>query len=87
MAKKPSDIVAEIAAAVPRNQHGQLAWHVRAEAEHGDTLAAIHAAWHAGAFGPKKITAARTISAKLRTMGITIGEQGVMNWLDLPRPS
>ena len=87
MAKKASDIVAEIAAAVPRNQHGQLPWHVRAEAEHGEALAAIHAAWHEGAFGTKKITAARTISAKLKTLGITIGEQGVMNWLDMPRPS
>jgi len=87
VAKKPSDIVAEIAAAVPRNQHGQLPWHVRSQAEHGDTLAAIHAAWHAGVFGQKKKTAARAIADKLKTMGITIGEQGVMNWLDLPKPS
>jgi hypothetical protein len=81
------DIVAEIAAAVPRNQHGSKPWYERAPAEHRETLQAIHAAWHAGAFGAKKITAARTISEKLRELGISIGEQGIMNWLDLPQKS
>jgi hypothetical protein len=52
--------------------------------EHRETLAAIHAAWHSGAFGTRRITAARTISQKLRELGITIGEQGVRTWLDLP---
>jgi hypothetical protein len=81
------DIVAEIAAAVPRNQHGLKPWHERVPAEHRELLRAIHAAWHAGEFGSKKITAARTISAKLSQLGISIGEQGVMNWLDLPQKS
>jgi hypothetical protein len=84
---KTRDIVAEIAAAVPRRQHGTPPWHERVPAEHHETLQAIHAAWHAGAFGVKKITAARTISAKLAEFGITIGEQGVMAWLDLPPTS
>jgi hypothetical protein len=84
---KTRDIVAEIAAAVPRNAHGSRPWHERVPSEHRETLDAIHAAWHAGAFGAKKITAARTISQKLRELGITIGEQGVMAWLDLPPTS
>jgi hypothetical protein len=84
---KTRDIVAEIAAAVPRRQHGTPPWYERVSVEHHETLAAIHAAWHAGAFGVKKITAARTISAKLRELGVTIGEQGVMAWLDLPPKS
>jgi hypothetical protein len=84
---KTRDIVAEIASAVPRNKHGSKPWHTRVPEEHRETLAAIHAAWHAGAFGAKKITAARTISQKLRDLGITIGEQGVMAWLDLPQKS
>jgi hypothetical protein len=48
---------------------------------------AIHSAWHAGTFGTKKITAARTISATLREFGIVIGEQGVIAWLELPPKS
>jgi hypothetical protein len=84
---KTRDIVAEIAAAVPRNKHGSKPWHERVPEEHHETLAAIHAAWHAGAFGAKKITAARTISEKLRELGISIGEQGVMAWLGLPPTS
>jgi hypothetical protein len=84
---KTRDIVAEIAAAVPRNAHGSKPWHLRVPEEHRETLDAIHAAWHAGAFGTKKSTAARTISEKLRELSIVIGEQGVMAWLDLPPTS
>jgi hypothetical protein len=84
---KPRDIIAEIKAAVPRNQHGLKPWYERAPREHQELLRAIHAAWHAGEFGAKKITAARTISAKLKELGISIGEQGIMNWLDLPQKS
>jgi hypothetical protein len=84
---KASDIVAEIAAAVPRVAHGSRPWWERHAAEHGDVLEAIHKAWYAGTFGTKKITAARIISAKLRELGITIGEQGVTTWLELPPKS
>jgi hypothetical protein len=84
---KPEDVVREISANVPRKLHGTRPWWERASAEHRPVLAAIHAAWHAGEFGTKKITAARTISGKLREFGIVIGEQGVMNWLDLPQKS
>jgi hypothetical protein len=84
---KTRDIVAEIAAAVPRNRHGTRPWYERVPAEHRELLQAIHAAWYAGTLGAKKITAARTISAKLAEFGIQIGEQGVMAWLDLPPKS
>jgi hypothetical protein len=84
---KTRDIVAEIAAAVPHAAPGSRPWHARVAEEHRETLAAIHAAWHAGAFGNRRITAARTISQKLRELGITIGEQGVRTWLDLPPKS
>jgi hypothetical protein len=83
----PADIVAEIAAAVPQSNHGLRPWYERAAAEHGELLDAIYAAWHAGGFGTKRITAARTIAAKLKSLGIQIGEQGVLNWLDKPQKS
>jgi len=84
---KAADIVAEIAAAVPRDNHGLRPWYERAAPEHGELLDAIYAAWHAGGFGTRRITAARTIAAKLQSLGIQIGEQGVLNWLDKPRKS
>jgi hypothetical protein len=79
------DIVAEIAAIVPRNGHGMKPWHMRVGDEHREMLAAIHAGWHAGAFGSKFYPAAQAISAKLREHGIEIGTQGVLHWLRLPR--
>jgi hypothetical protein len=82
---KVRDIVAEIAAAVPGSYHGFRPWHERAAAEHGELLAAIHAAWHDGAFGTRKTPAAKAISAKLKECGIEIGTQGVLHWLSLPR--
>jgi hypothetical protein len=81
---KARDIVAEIAAKTAHPCHGTRPWWERAPAEHHDMLAAIHAAWHRGEFGTKKITAARTISAALREFGFTVGEQGVVTWLKLP---
>jgi hypothetical protein len=83
----PADIVAEIAAAVPQSNHGSRPWYERAAEEHGELLDAIHAAWRAGGFGTRRITAARTIAAKLQSLGIQIGEQGVLNWLDKPPKS
>ena len=81
---KPSDVVAEIAASIPARTHGTRPWWERAGDEHRELLDAIHAGWYAGTFGAKKITAARRISAKLKELGITIGEQGVATWLELP---
>lgn len=84
---KPSDVVAEIAASIPKVTTGNRPWWERAGDEHRELLEAIHAGWYSGTFGTKKITAARRISAKLREFGITIGEQGVIAWLEQPPKS
>ena len=78
------DIVAEIASAIPE-RHGPLPWWQRVAGEHQDTLRAIHAAWKAGTFGTRRMTAARAIANRIRDeFGIDIREQGVIKWLDLP---
>lgn len=84
MAAKRPDIVAEIAAAIPRRNQSNVPWWERTPAQHADTLAAIHDAWHRGDFGSRKITAARVISASLSQLGIAIGPQGVLAWLARP---
>jgi len=84
MAQTPADVVAELAASIPRNPHGARPWWERVDAEHHELLEAIHAAWKAGNLGAKQITAARRISDKLKTYGITIGQQGVITWLKRP---
>lgn len=83
----PSEVVARIAAQVPRNAHGTRPWWERYAETHGELLDAIHAGWHAGTFGPRKLPAAKIISATLAEHGITIGEQGVTTWLRLPPKS
>lgn len=82
-----SDIVAAIARQIPSARPGSLPWWERTPPEHDSTLAAIHAAWHRGEFGPRRITAARVIAKQLREMGVQIGEQGVIAWLKLPPKS
>lgn len=84
---KARDIVAAIAAAIPQNRPGSRPWWERAAPEHAATLEAIHAAWHRGEFGPRKITAARVIAKALAEFDINIGEQGVISWLELPPKS
>jgi hypothetical protein len=79
-----ADLVAEIAASIPEVHQGTRPWYERVPAEHDATVRAIHAAWHSGVFGTRKSTAARAISAKLATIGISIGEQGVIAWLKTP---
>ena len=81
---KTRDIVAEIALTIPR-RYGPLPWWQRVAAEHQETLQVIHAAWKAGTFGRRRMTAARAIACRLRDQyGIDIREQGVIKWLDLP---
>lgn len=84
MKTKAPSIVSRIAAAIPRRHTGVRPWWERVDAEHVETLAAIHAAWHRGEFGPRKRTAARYISKALGELGIVIGEQGVETWLENP---
>lgn len=77
------DLIAEIAGEIPAARQGTRPWYERVPDEHAATVKAIHDAWHAGAFGTRRITAARVIAPKLKTLGITIGEQGVISWLKL----
>ena len=87
MKTKTRDLVAEIAAAIPPARPGSRPWWERAAEQHRETLAAIHAAWHRGEFGSRKVTAARVISRALAELGIRIGEQGVIAWLEQPQKS
>lgn len=80
-----SSIIAAIQAEIPPVTQGGRCWHERVPQEHADTIRAIHAAWHDGLFGARRITAARVISRRLRDMGIEIGTQGVVAWLRLPK--
>jgi hypothetical protein len=77
------DVIEEIAAAIPAGTQGTPPWYTRVPPEQAETVRAIHEAWHQGRFGTRRITAARAISQKLNTLGITIGEQGVISWLKL----
>lgn len=80
MAKPPIDIVAEIVASLPQ-EGTALPWWRRITDEQRQTIAPILVAWRSGRLGKRQITAARAISARLEKLGITIGPQGVLNWL------
>lgn len=79
--KQVSQVVARLAASIPRNRHGSRPWYDKVDPKHHELLKAILAAWHAGTLGNRRITAARGIVATLADHGITIGEQGVITWL------
>jgi hypothetical protein len=80
MASKSSDIVAEIAAAVP--QRLSLRWYQRVAPEHAATLQAIREAYIAGKFGKRKKPVFTAIAAVLNARGIaTVGRNGVESWL------
>ena len=80
-----ADIIRSISEEVGVPSPGSRPWHERVPPEHAETVRAIHAAWHDGLFGTRKMTAARVISRRLRDLGIDIGNQGVIAWLRLPR--
>lgn len=79
MASIPS-IVSEIAALVPQ-QAGNRPWYEKVSPEQQEVLVTILNGWKSGAFGGRRRTAARAISAVLNKHGIPIGEQGVEIWL------
>ena len=85
--KAIGQLVARLAASIPKNQHGTKPWWERVDTQHHELLDAIHAAWYAGELGSKRLTAARGIVPLLAEHGIKIGEQGVMTWLRLPPKS
>ncbi|NBW14549.1 MAG: hypothetical protein EBR82_41775 [Caulobacteraceae bacterium] len=79
MPKAPS-IIDQIAASIPDSQSGKP-WWLRLTEDQREFVAPILAAWRAGRFGTRKITAARAIAKTLTEHGITIGAQGVLAWL------
>lgn len=77
---KPTDIVAEIAAAV-RPSRAQP-WHCCLAPEHRATVEAIAAAYKAGKFGGSQKAVAEAIAKTLTARGIArIGRHGVVAWL------
>lgn len=81
MAKK--GVIAEICANLPPPT--PLSWEHRVAPEHKPTLVEIKAAYRDGAFGTKRVTAARAISKFLNDNRIsTVGPQGVIQWLAKP---
>lgn len=76
---KPTAIVEKIQQLLP--VHGCRPWWQKVTPEQAATLDEVLAAWKAGTFGPRKRTAARAISRALADLDISIGVQGVENWL------
>lgn len=79
MADKPS-VLDEVIAMLPQ-QSGNRPWHEKAPPEKQELLQTILEGWRSGAFGSRRRTACRAISAVLAKHGISIGEQGVEIWL------
>lgn len=77
---KGTSIVDEIAAAIPDGPTSKPWWQ-RLNDDQKKLIKPILAAWHAGSFGSRRITAARVISDHLSKHGINIGQQGVQAWL------
>lgn len=83
MKKKSSGLLDDVREAMANVRHGSKRWHEKVDAEHQAELAAIKTAWLAGELGTRRKTLARTISARLKELGISdVGEQGVIAWLD-----
>jgi hypothetical protein len=82
--KRPSGgLLEDVREAMAAVRPGPGRWHERVAPEHQVELAAIKAAWRAGELGTRKRTLARDLSARMRKRGIsTVGEQGVVAWLD-----
>jgi hypothetical protein len=78
MAKR--SIVDDIAAAIPEGCSSKPWWQ-RINAKQKKFIKPILDGWRAGTFGHRRITAARVISDHLAKNGISIGPQGVQNWL------
>jgi hypothetical protein len=83
MAKtRPADSIVEEIAAGCNRRPGFAPWWERVTPEQEETLGVIWAAWLAGRFGQRKLTAAKAISKAIADIGVAIGYQGVLRWLD-----
>jgi hypothetical protein len=81
--KKSSGLLDDVREAMANVRLGSKRWYEKVDAEHQAELAAIKTAWLAGELGTRRKTLARTISARLKELGISdVGEQGVIAWLD-----
>jgi hypothetical protein len=81
--KKSSGLLDDVREAMANVRLGSKRWYEKVDAEHQAELAAIKAAWLAGELGTRRKTLARTVSARLKELGISdVGEQGVIAWLD-----
>ena len=79
---KPADSIVEAIAASCNTRPGFAPWWERVTPEQAATLEVIWKAWLAGRFGPRKLTAAKAISRTVADIGVVIGHQGVLRWLD-----
>jgi hypothetical protein len=75
-----ASIVDEVTALIPENP-GVRPWWDRLDAKQAAMAAQIIEAWRAGTLGTKRRTAAKAISSTLQRHGVTIGVQGVDEWL------
>ena len=76
---KPS-IVDEVAALIPERP-GVRPWWERLDPKRAAMAAEILQAWQSGALGTKRRPAAAAISTTLQRHGVSIGVQGVDQWL------
>lgn len=81
---KPVDPIDQIAKSIACHRRNKR-WCDHLTGEHAATVARIREAWLAGRLGTKRRTAAREISAYLKSAGIAdVGVQGIDQWLQRP---
>ena len=83
MAKpRQADSIVEAIAAQCHTRPGFAPWWERVTPDQAAILEVVWKEWLAGRFGPRKLTAAKAISRAIAEIGVVIGHQGVMRWLD-----
>lgn len=79
MAEKLRD---KIVGMIPTRRQGHMAWHERVDAKTLAELEDLRASWRAGEIESPKLTLAKAISTVVRELGVDVGPQGVVAWLD-----
>lgn len=69
---------------IPPRRTGTAPWYERCPPDVMRELDEIRDAWRAGDIESPKLTLARAISKTLQEMGMTVGPQGVIRWLENP---
>lgn len=75
-----NDIIERVASRVDKTPHAKPWWQ-RLTPEQAEQVLPLREAYLRGEFGKREITACRAISETLVELGISIGPQGVRNWL------